>query len=96
MTFGKTEVHLRTIGFFAKLFGAMAAIAATLYTVTTLFSLGVALFVFLVLPFCAMIYYFIYSTYETEMITDKIWEESFKARRDQSSDQPIDQLRDQH
>ena len=90
MTFGKTEVHLRTIGYFVKLFGAMAAIAAIMYAVTTLFSLGVALFVFLVLPFCAMIYYFIYSTYESEMETDKIWQEAFKAR-DQSSDQSRDQ-----
>lgn len=82
MTFGKAEVHLRTIGYFAKLFGIIGAFAAVMYAVVNLFSLGVALFVFIFLPLAAGLYYLIYSTYETEMITDRAWEEAFKDRKE--------------
>lgn len=95
MTFGKAEVHLKVLTYFAKIFGALGAFAALLYAVTSLFSAAVAVFLFIVLPLAAGLYYLIYSTYETEMITDRAWEEAFKPSiADQFADQ-ADQLRNQ-
>ena len=82
MTFGKAEVHLKVIGYFAKLFGIIGAFAALLYAVTSLFSAAVAVFLFIVLPLAVGTYYMIYSTYESEMITDRAWEEAFKDRKE--------------
>lgn len=97
MNLGKAEVHFRVISYFAKLAVILAAIAGVMYAVVNLFSFGVALFVFLILPLAAGAYYLIYSTYELEMETDKIWEESFTYRKESKDEPtPMTNAPDQH